>query len=354
MNRFEERLNKLKAKFAKAGINGLYITQTANVSYFTGHAGNDCILFVTADKTYILSDFRYLEMVQSITWMEYVDVLKTEPSDFLASCGEKRIGVETDYLPLGQYLNFRKKMPSKEFVPVKGLVEELRMIKDEYEIESTRKAAVIGNKTFTHMCEFIKPGMTEKEISAELGHYMMVCGAEGLSFSTIVASGPNGSKPHAVPSERRVQKGDFITMDYGCLYEGYCSDMTRTVALGEPTQEMRDVYNIVLEAQTACCSYVKAGITGIEGDKIARDVIEKAGYGEYFGHGTGHGTGLEIHELPRLAPKYAGVIPENATTSVEPGIYLPGKFGVRIEDLAIVKANGIINLVDAPKELTVL
>ena len=354
MNRFEERIEKLRAKFDGAGIDGLFIGHEANVSYFTGHKGNDCLLFVAKDKTYIFSDFRYLEMVQSISWMEYVDVLKTSPAAFLAQLAEKNIGVEKDYLPLGTYLEFSEKLQSKTLVPTQGLVEDLRMIKDEYEIESTRKAAAIGNRAFTHTCEFIKPGMTEKEISAELGHFMMVCGAEGLSFDTIVASGPNGSRPHAVPSDRKVQKGDFITMDYGCLYEGYCSDMTRTVALGEPTQEMRDVYNIVLEAQMACCDFVKAGIRGVEGDAAARDVIVKAGYGEYFGHGTGHGTGLEIHELPRLSLKYDGIIPENATTSVEPGIYLPGKFGVRIEDLAVVKKDGIINLVDSPKELTVL
>ena len=200
----------------------------------------------------------------------------------------------------------------------------------------------------------VKRLLEEKEISTELGHQMMVLGAEGLSFDTIVASGPNGSKPHAVPSDKKVEKGEFITMDFGCLYNGYCSDMTRTVALGQPTQEMRDVYNIVLEAQLACCDFVKAGITGVEGDAAARDVIVKAGYGEYFGHGTGHGTGLEIHELPRLSLKYEGIIPENATTSVEPGIYLPGRFGVRIEDLAIVTANGIINLADSPKELIIL
>lgn len=354
MNRFEERIEKLRAKFDGAGIDGLFVSHVANVSYFTGHKGNDCLLFITKDKSYIFSDFRYLEMVQSISWMEYVDVLKTVPADFLAGCGEKRIGLEKDYLPLGDYLKFSEKLEGKTLVPTAGLVEELRMIKDEFEIEATRKAEEIGCMAFTHMCDFIEPGMTEKEISAELGHQMMVLGAEGLSFDTIVASGPNGSKPHAVPGDKKVEKGEFITMDFGCLYSGYCSDMTRTVALGQPTQEMRDVYNIVLEAQLACCDFVKAGITGVEGDAAARDIIVKAGYGEYFGHGTGHGTGLEIHELPRLSLKYEGIIPENATTSVEPGIYLPGRFGVRIEDLAIVTANGIINLADSPKELIIL
>ena len=209
-------------------------------------------------------------------------------------------------------------------------------------------------KAFDHMCGYLRPGLTEKQAAAELEHCMKTLGADDLSFDTILITGAKTSYPHGVPGNDVIQKGDFVTMDYGCKVDGYCSDETRTVAIGQPTQEMTDVYNVVLEAQLAACEGIKAGITGKQADSLARDVIEKAGYGEYFGHSLGHGTGLEIHENPRYAQTWDKPIKAGTIVSIEPGIYLPKKFGVRIEDLALVTETGIINFVTAPKELIIL
>jgi Xaa-Pro aminopeptidase len=200
----------------------------------------------------------------------------------------------------------------------------------------------------------IQPGATEKEIAAYLEYQMLCLGAEKKSFDTIVASGPNGSKPHAVPSDRKVQQGEFVTIDFGCMVHGYCSDTTRTVAVGEPSQEMRQVYDTVLRAQLAGIAAARAGVTGKEVDAAARRVIEDAGYGEYFGHSFGHSLGIEIHENPNFASSNDQPMPAGAVVSAEPGIYLPGRFGVRIEDVVILTDDGCVDLTKAPKELIIL
>ena len=352
---FERRIEALRRSFDGAGIDGLFIGSAANVAYLTGTAGDDCSLWIGADDAVIMTDFRYREMAQGLRHLRYCETdARQGISDILASVSGKRIGIEAEHIKHADYLKLREKLSGKTLVDTGGLVEALRIVKDKDELDATRRASRIASDCFTHICEFIRPGLTEKHVAVEIEYYMKLQGAEGLSFPTICVSGPNSSRPHGVPSNRIIQEGDFLTMDYGCKVAGYCSDMTRTVAVGRATQEMKDVYSVVLEAQLACCDGLKAGIGGKEGDALARDVIEKAGYGEYFGHGTGHGTGLEIHELPRLSPSYAGSLPENCLTSIEPGIYLPGKFGIRIEDLAIITSKGIINLVSAPKELIVI
>ena len=217
-----------------------------------------------------------------------------------------------------------------------------------------RKAQSIADTAFTEVLTKIKVGMTEKELCAELIYCLLKNGGEGLSFDPIVVSGPNTSLPHGVPGDRKLQEGDFITMDFGVLYKGYCSDMTRTVALGHATEEMVKVYNTVLQAQLAGIAVSKAGVLGKDVDGAARKVIADAGYGEYFGHGYGHSLGLEVHEAPNCSP--AGEIPmeENVVASAEPGIYLPGKFGVRIEDVVIFKADGCENITHSPKELIII
>ena len=355
VSHYNDRLSGLRAKMSEAGVDALYVNHKENIRYFSGRKGDDCALYFTQDSSYIITDFRYREMAMEMSdSFEYVENTGEYTTlDFLKSRGEKVLGVEKDYLSLGDYLSFCE-LPGKEIKPVSGLIEDLRMIKTEDEIEATQKAAAIADKALLHMLDYLKPGISEKRAAAELEFAMKCEGADDLSFDTILVSGAGTSKPHGVPSDKLIEAGDFVTMDFGALYDGYHSDMTRTVAIGSASDEMKKIYDIVYKAQTNCCAKLKAGMTGIEGDALARDIIEEAGYGEFFGHGTGHSTGLEIHESPRLSRLWKGVLQPNMFITIEPGIYLPGKFGVRIEDLALIKADGIMNLCTSPKELIIL
>lgn len=352
---YKERLAALRAGMLEAQIDAFYVNHRENIRYFSGRKGDDCALYFTQDSAYIITDFRYREMATELSdSFEYVETTGTYTTlDFLKSRGEQLLGIEKDYLPAARYLEFCE-LPGKTVRPVSGLIEKLRMVKSGDEIEATVKAAAIADKAFLHMLDYLAPGITEKRAAAELDFALKCGGADDLSFDTILVSGTGTSRPHGVPSEKKIEKGDFVTMDFGALYDGYHSDMTRTVAIGSATGEMRLVYDTVLKAQENCCARLHAGMTGAEGDALARDIIDAAGFGEFFGHGTGHSTGLEIHEDPRLSKTYTGVLLPGVTITIEPGIYLPGKFGVRIEDLAIVQADGIINLCRSPKEFIIL
>jgi len=248
---------------------------------------------------------------------------------------------------------FEEKLNAK-LVPYHNQISSFRSIKEPYELERMRMAQKITDKAFKDVLKRIHVGMTEKELAAELVYCLLKNGGEGLSFEPIVVSGPNTSLPHGVPGDRRLKEGDFITMDFGALYQGYCSDMTRTVALGYATDEMRRVYDTVLKAQLAGIEASRAGVTGREIDAAARQVIAEAGYGEYFGHGYGHCLGMEVHELPSCSPGGERIMEENMVSSAEPGIYLPGKFGVRIEDVVIFQANGCENITHSPKNLIII
>lgn len=227
-------------------------------------------------------------------------------------------------------------------------------IKTADELLKIIKAQAMGDKCFDHLLGWIQPGMTEIEVADEIEACLMSLGAEGLSFPTIVVSGERGHEIHGEPSEKKIEIGDFVTIDMGAVCEGYCGDMTRTFAVGAPTEEMAEVYDIVLEAQLAGLEVIKAGAKCFDVDKVVRDIITDAGYGEYYIHGTGHGVGTEVHEAPTLNPRSDEVLAEGMAVTCEPGIYIPGKFGVRIEDLAIVTDFGIINATSSPKELIIL
>ena len=241
-----------------------------------------------------------------------------------------------------------------EFRGATKLLTDLRMVKSSEEIEALVNAQRIAEKAFAEICNDIKVGATEAEIAAKLIYLMLRYGAENVSFSPIVASGANGSKPHAVPTGKKIMDGEFVTMDFGCVCRGYCSDMTRTVAVGRVTEEMETVYHTVLRAQLAGIAAAKAGVPGCEIHNAAARVIAEAGYGEYFGHGFGHGVGVEIHESPRASSTWKEPLPAGAVISAEPGIYLPGRFGVRIEDVVIIQDDGCENIHRAPKELLIL
>ena len=265
----------------------------------------------------------------------------------------QRLGFEDAYMTVREHDAYARALPC-ELVPAADLLAELRAVKDPEELEIMIAAQRIAEKALTDILNEIRPGVTEKEIAARLQYLMLHYGAEDKSFDPIVVSGPNGSLPHGVPSEKVIQAGEFVTMDFGCIYHGYCSDMTRTVAVGSVTDEMRQVYDTVLQAQLAGIAAARAGATGKAVDGAARDIIRQAGYGPCFGHSFGHGVGVEIHEGPNATPSNDKPLPAGAVISAEPGIYLPGKLGVRIEDVLYLTPEGCQNLTLAPKELVIL
>lgn len=228
------------------------------------------------------------------------------------------------------------------------------LIKSEKEIDSISRAAALGDRCFSYILGYIQPGMSEKQVAAEIEKYLFDNGSEALAFETICVSGVNSNQPHGVPSDKIIEKGEFLTMDFGAVIDGFCGDMTRTIAIGSATEEMRTVYDIVLEAQLAAIDFIKAGVRCFDADKIARDIITKAGYGDCYPHGLGHGVGTEVHEPPTMNAKSEETLAANMVITIEPGIYIPEKFGVRIEDLAIVTDFGIINKVKSPKDLIIL
>lgn len=228
------------------------------------------------------------------------------------------------------------------------------IVKSASEIESISKAAALGDRCFSHILGFIEPGMTDQQVADEIGRFLYAGGAEGLAFDTISVSGERSCLPHGEPTDKVIQKGEFLTMDFGAVIDGYCGDMTRTIAIGFVTDEMKRVYETVLEAQLAAIEFIKAGVACFDADKVARDIITNAGYGEYYPHGLGHGVGILVHEAPTLNAKSTEILEKDMVITIEPGIYIPNKFGVRIEDLAIVTDFGIINKVESKKELIIL
>ena len=336
---------------------GALIISQVNGCYFTGFNCDNGYLVATKNGCVYITDSRYTEAAQkAIDWcdvVEYSDMKKTA-GEIVERLKIKNLLVESSRMTLKQYCNM-----SDAFEPaflsedgdLDSLIDTLRVCKDAEEISMIKAAQAITEQSFKHVCGLIHEGVTEAELAFEFEFYARRMGAERLAFDSIVASGENGSMPHAVPGSRRIKKGDFITFDIGTVVGGYHSDMTRTVALGKVSDEQREVYNIVLKAQQAAIDYLMAGGGDLaECDAAARDVIKKAGYGEYFGHSTGHGVGLEIHEFPSVSFR-GGKIPVGAVITVEPGIYLPGRFGVRIENMMYKTANGAVNLTNLDRDL---
>lgn len=305
------------------------------------------------------TDSRYIESAtNNIKDFEVVEIgmnhsLRDALNEAVADFAIKTLGFEENYLTVAE-LNSFEKLLDVRFVPMQERINPFRYSKEAWELERMKKAQEITDRAFTEVCTRIREGMTEKELAAELIYCLYKNGGEGLSFDPIVVSGPNTSMPHGVPGDRKLQKGDFITMDFGVLYRGYCSDMTRTVALGYATDEMKKVYQTVLEAQLAGIAASKAGVSGKSVDGAARKVITDAGYGPYFSHSYGHSLGLEIHENPNCNTRNEEPMPLHAVVSAEPGIYIPGKFGVRIEDVAIFEENGCTVMTKSPKNLIIL
>ncbi|MGI6745901.1 MAG: M24 family metallopeptidase [Acutalibacteraceae bacterium] len=339
---------------------GIIISSPENRRYFTRFPSSDGFLLVTSDDAVFFTDSRYVEAakktVSACPIEELTNAVKQLPAYFRER-GVKRILFERDRLFISDFNKLKGYFEGFECV-IDGSLDEcitaLRVVKTKREIDLIKKAQKIAEAAFLHILEFIRVGVTEKEIALELDFYMLRNGAEALSFETIAVSGENSSLPHGVPSDKKVQRGDFITMDFGAVYGGYRSDMTRTVILKEPSEEQLLVYETVLSAQKAALCSLKPGVSGMGADKAARDIINNAGYGARFGHGTGHGVGLEIHETQALSPRSKDILSPGNVITVEPGIYIPGKFGVRIEDMAVITKDGYENLTNCEKELICL
>ena len=353
MNHF----SAIAAKLAERGLDAMLITSAPGEFYAAGFHGEG-VAVITPEKSWYWTDSRYIESAEAqITGAEvsmptdrnYRQMAQT----VVEQCGIKKIGFEEEYMSVLAYNGWKETLTA-EMVPASDLLTDLRMVKDMDELAAMKEAQRITDEAFAEIQQYLKPGVTECEIAAKLTYIMACKGAERNSFDPIVASGPNGSMPHAVPSQRQIQSGEFVTMDFGCVVGGYCSDMTRTVAVGEPSEEMKFVYETVLKAQKAAIAAIHAGVTGAEIHKVADDIIVEAGYGGKMGHGLGHSLGIEIHENPSFSPRWDKAIPAGACLSVEPGIYLPGKFGVRIEDVVMLTEDGCIDITGAPKELIVL
>ncbi len=333
----------------------------ANMFYLTeGYAGEGMV-YITASRTVIVTDFRYTEAAEKdAPSAEVVMTDREHPgtkriAELCAQDGITEILFESNYLSVDSYEKLREALGDEmSFAPLEQAPQKLRQIKTPAEIVTMRKAAAITSEAFDAVLPKIRPGMTEKELRLELESIMYRLGMDAPAFDTIIASGVNGSLPHAVPGDRKLQKGDMITMDFGARVGGYCSDMTRTVALGEPSPEMKKVYNTVYRAQAMCEAALAAGKNCFDIDRLARDYIDSQGYAGRFGHGLGHCVGIDIHEDPRLSPGCHDILKAGMVITVEPGIYLPGVGGVRIENTCLVKEGGSEPLTTARKELIIL
>ena len=280
------------------------------------------------------------------------DVQKT--AEVIKEMGINKIGFEQDKMTYGTYAAYKEQLGAAELVPVSQSVEKLRLIKSSEEIKILKEAAKIADDAFSHILTVIKPGITEIEVANELEFYMRSQGADHSSFDMIVASGVRSSLPHGVASGKAIEKGDLVTLDFGAYYKGYCSDITRTVAVGEPDDELKRIYQTVFEAQAIGMRSIKPGITGKQADAYTRDYISSQGYGDYFGHSTGHGLGMEVHESPALSARSDQMLEKGMVVTVEPGIYIPGKGGVRIEDDIVLTEEGNESLTHSAKDLIIL
>ena len=358
MNVILNRLEMLRKKMKLKNTDAVLINKRVNYMYMSGFTGTSACLFITESRAVLLTDFRYTDQA-SMQSPEY-EIVKhagghiSELNDLIETEKVERLSFEEGHLTYAEHGEYLRKLKVSEFLPLGGVIEELRRTKDESEIGRIKKAVEIADSAFTHILGFIKPGVAEIELAAEIEYFMKRHGASGPSFETIVASGLRSSMPHGVASEKKLEAGDVVTLDYGALCNGYCSDITRTVFLGKPDRELERIYGIVLDAQLKGLECVRSGWAGKDVDAVSRAVIADAGYGENFGHGLGHGVGLDIHEEPTLSMRGTVELKDGMVVTVEPGIYKYGLGGVRIEDMVVVSGEVPRILTEATKEMIIL
>ena len=334
-----------------ADTEAYYITDAKCVRYYSGFSGEGTLL-VSPCGCVLFTDSRYTEAAGKETDIRIYDIAGGLKNGFPE--GVSHIKICEQHITLAYYNRLKSLFPDTEFSSDEGAILKGRLIKDAAELDCIKKASSIAEMAYENLLDRIRVGVTEKELALAFEWMCRKNGAEGMSFDMIVASGPHSSMPHATVTDRALERGDFITFDFGCVYNGYCSDMTRTVALGCVTDEQQKVYDTVLRAQLAGLSAVKAGALCSAADAAARDVIASAGYGQYFGHSLGHGVGMDVHEGPNLSPKSEATLQDGMVVTVEPGIYLPGKFGVRIEDLVVVNGQKCEILTKNSKDLRII
>jgi len=343
-------------------LSAFLITDPFSLRYYTGFRGGEGTAVVTKTKKYLFVDSRYTEAAQKETEEKKTGfqvyefnrekTLSMYFKDIFDCDSCVQVGFEDQSMSYHEFITYQKMIGSENILkPLNDKLLIPRQIKSKEELVLLKKAEEIGDAAFMKILDFIKPGITELEVAAELEYQMKKHGASGFSFDTIVASGIHSSMPHAIPDEKIIENGDFVTMDFGCLYKGYCSDMTRTIVVGKASCEQKKMYNIVLEAHLAAMEKIHAGMICKDVDKIARDYISNAGYGEYFGHGLGHSVGLYIHESPALNTRDTTVLSAGMIETIEPGIYIPGFGGVRIEDMGVVTEEGFETFAHSPKNL---
>ncbi len=339
------KLNELLNKY-----DGVLLTSPHNMRYFSGFSGGEGAVWISPKSRIVFTDSRYIEQAQGEApdfEVRETNNWQAEVDSIINDAAQAAVAFEEKFLTADIYL----KLDNAKLCAASGELEALRMVKSEAELDIMQKAEDICCRAFERILHFIKPGVSEKALAAELEYYLRQEGAEGFAFETIAISGERCSLPHGVPSDKLIQMGDFVTMDFGAVLQGYCSDMTRTVVVGKASAGQKKIYSIVREAQQAGLDCIQAGILGKAADAAARNVINTSGYGEYFRHSLGHGVGLLVHEQPNLSPKSETVLAENMVVTCEPGIYIPSFGGVRIEDMVCVKNGGIVNFTHSAKDL---
>lgn len=351
------RYEKLAKLLEEKKLDAVLVSDGYNMRYLSGFTGATGYLLITKNSKTLFTDSRYT-VAATIQAPDYTVVEVDAARDYckflnqvLSAESVQNLGFEANQVRYGTYQNLKARLAVKELIPLGTELADLRRIKTAEEIALHRQAEHIGDIAFEEILKDLKPGVTELEVAAKLEYIMKMNGADKLSFDSIIASGVNSSKPHAEPGHKKIESGDFVTMDFGCVYNGYCSDMTRTVVVGKASEKQKEIYNTVLKAQLAVLDMLKPGLRGKEYDKVARDVIYGAGYEGYFGHGLGHSVGLEIHENPRFSMIEEDIVEAGMIMTVEPGIYIPDFGGVRIEDMVVLTATGYENLTNSRKEL---
>lgn len=350
---------RVAALFADSDFDAAVITSEVSRRYMSGFEMSDGIFVCSRDRAVLLADGRYFEAAAATGLDCEVQLLtdaRRQLPELLGQMGAGHTALETriSVREAGRLSDMLKQYGASPDERLDSVIEQMRTVKGDAEVRLITAAQRIAEAAFEHVLGFIRAGVTELELAAELEYAMRRSGAEGISFETIAISGANTSKPHGVPSGKVIEMGDLVTMDFGAVYGGYHSDMTRTVAVGRVSDEQRHVYQTVLSAGDAALSVLCAGVRCADADAAAREIIESAGYGDRFNHSTGHGVGLEIHELPNLSPRSEAVLESGNIVTVEPGIYLPARFGVRVEDMALITADGCVNLTKADRQLIIL
>jgi Xaa-Pro aminopeptidase len=355
------RIEKLVERLKSEGLDGILLIKDSNIRYMSGYTGADSYVIISEAARAFITDSRYTEQAEVecvgfevIKWRHPSAGLEETIQGVCSKHGIKRLGFERDKMTYDLFERFRGAMKDIDLVPSSGLVEGIRYVKCQEEIESIRRAAEIADNAFAEILKYIRVGVSEKDIERELQYLIKKMGADDIGFPIIVASGKRSSLPHAIPSDRLIESGDFITLDFGAMFNGYRSDMTRTIIVGEATDKQKEIYEIVKAAQAAGVQAIKAGVQGNVPDDSARGYISQAGYGDNFGHGLGHGVGLDIHEEPFMSTRCEKILQIGNVVTIEPGIYIPDWGGVRIEDTVLVKEDGIEILTKSSKELIIL